>query len=92
MPILFLLLIASSLWKFPVATPVLSIDFLLLTVAIAVVSIFRKHKEAYRQGKITRGVFARNVSIEIIGILLAMTLAGILGRYIAQLAAEQIGM
>ncbi|MCC6298616.1 MAG: hypothetical protein IT314_04920 [Anaerolineales bacterium] len=87
---LLLAMMIISLWLFPSAAPILAIVFLLFSFAIAVVSIFKKHREIYLQGKITRGMFVRNVSVEILGILLAMALAGLLGRYLAQIAMKQI--
>lgn len=50
----------------------------------------QRNWKTYLQGKITRSVFMRNVILEIFGILLAMTLAGLLGRYIAEVATAQI--
>jgi len=88
--ILFLTLFVITLWQFPFAITVLSITFLLFGLAAAISSIFKKHRDAYCQDKITRGVFIRNVFLEIFGILLAMTLAGLLGKYLAQMATEPI--
>lgn len=65
----------------------------LVTVAVFVVTVmlvFFKWMHNYREGKITRVIFVRNIFFEIIGILLAMTLAGLLGKYIAQKATAQI--
>ena len=65
----------------------------LLTIAvftITVMVIFFKWLRQYKEGKITRTILVRNIFLEIIGILLAMTLAGLLGRYIAQIATVQI--
>lgn len=69
---------------------ILVFAFALVFLVPANVSVFRKRRNAYRQGKITRGVFARNVAVEIFGILLAMTLAGLLGRHVSQVATVQI--
>lgn len=88
-PISVLVLIVV-LWKHPVAIEVISGFLLLVGLVIASVSVFKKHRDTYHQGKITRGVLVRNVSVEIFGILIAMTLAGLLGRTIAQISTEQI--
>jgi len=53
-------------------------------------AVLEKHREACRQGKITRRVFIRNVLLESTGILLAMLLAGVVGRYMAGIATRQI--
>jgi hypothetical protein len=90
MPILFLVSIVISLWKFHLATPIIGIAFLFVGIVVAISAIIRKHRESYLQRRITRNLFARNVSLEIFGLLLAMTLAGLLGRHLAQIATEQI--
>ena len=88
---LFFIVMVISMWFFPSAISIIGIACLLLSLAAAFSSIFKKQREAYRQGKITRAVFMRNVLFEIFGILLAMTFAGLLGRYIAEFVTGQIG-
>ena len=91
-PILFLLLVTLLIlaWLFPSAGLILGIIFMLFSFFIASSVVLEKHKEAYRQGKITRGIFIRNVILEMTSILLAMLLAGLLGRYMAEIATRQI--
>jgi hypothetical protein len=88
----FLLLAAMviSLWLFPSAMPVLSITLLLLSLGAAILLIIKKQREAYIEGKITRTIFVRNISLEILGVLLAMIFAGLLGRTIVQIVTSQI--
>ena len=86
----FLILIVITFWKFPLSAPVLVIAFFLVSLMTAVWLIVKKHRKSYLEGKITRGVFVRNVAFEILGILLAMALAGLLGRYVAQAVTAQI--
>ena len=88
-PILFLALLLV-LWQFPASMRVISVIFLSVSLAVAFSFIIKKHREAYLQNKITRGVFVRNVLVEITGILLAMALAGLLGRIVAQFMTAQI--
>ncbi|MCC6299447.1 MAG: hypothetical protein IT314_09115 [Anaerolineales bacterium] len=78
------------IWLFPSVALMFSVAFLFFSLAVASVSIFKNHREAYLQGKITRGVFMRNVVLEMVGILLAIILAGLLGRYPAQIATAQV--
>jgi hypothetical protein len=91
-PILFLLLLILLIlaWLFPSAGLLLGIIFLLLSFFIASSAVLGKHNEAYRQGRIRHTVFIRNAVLEITGILFAMVLAGLLGRYIAQIATQQM--
>ena len=92
-PILFFLLLALLVlaWRFPSDGLILGIIFLLLSFLITSSAVLEKHKEAYRQGKIGRSIFIRNVLLEGTGILLAMLLAGVLGRVMAGMATRQIG-
>lgn len=90
LPILIMVVTLLLLWKIPVATPILAIAIVIFSLATAILTVFKKNRKAYLQGKITRGVFARNILVEILGVLLAMTLAGLLGRYLAQLAIAKI--
>jgi hypothetical protein len=78
-------------WVFPTAGLRLGIAFLLLSFFIASLVVLEKHKKAYRKGEITRGVFIRNAVLEISGTFLVMLLAGLLGRYAAEVAAQSIG-
>jgi len=88
--IVLLLAVLIFAWLFPFTGLILGIIILLFSLIIASFAVAGKHREAYLQGKVTRGVFVRNTLLEIFGILLAMTLAGLLGRYISQMATEQI--
>ena len=91
-PILFFLLVILLIlaWLFPSNGLILGIIFLSFSFFIANSAVLEKHKEAYRQGKIRRSIFIRNVLLEGTGILLAMLLAGLLGRYMAEIATLQI--
>ena len=62
----------------------------LFILILSVVLVIRKHKRFYLQGKTTRGVFLRNITLEVFGALLAMILTGVFGRYIAQAVKVQI--
>lgn len=86
---LMILLILA--WIFPTAGLKLGIAFLLLTFFIASLAVLEKHKQAYRKEKVRRGVFIRNAVLEINGTFLVMLLAGLLGRYAAQITTQQIG-
>jgi hypothetical protein len=77
-------------WLFPAAGLKLGIVFLLFSLVAASLAILAKQKEAYRAGRIRRAVFIRNAVLEILGILLAMGLAGYLGRALAVLATQNI--
>ena len=88
--ILSLLTLLVLAWLFPSRGLILGIMFLLLSLVIASLAVFEKHQEAFRRGQITRGVFIRDGALEMLGILFAMLLAGLLGRYVAEIATRPI--
>ena len=61
-----------------------------LSLAMAIFSSVQKQTESYREKPTNPIKLARNVLFEIPGILIAMALAGLLGRYIAQIVTQQI--
>ena len=91
-PILFFVLLTLLIlaWRFPAIGLKLGIIFLLITLLTAGLAILEKHKQAYRAGQITRSIFIRNAALEFTGVLLAMSLAGWLGRPLAKLATQGI--
>jgi hypothetical protein len=88
--ITLLLAVLVLAWLFPSAGYFLGIIFLVFSFFIIGIVVIAKHREKYRGGKITRRVFIRTVSLEITGIWLAMILAGLLGKTIAQVATQHI--
>jgi len=85
--LLTLLLLA---WVFPASGLKLGIGFLLLSFLVASVAVLEKHQKAFRNGELRRGVFIRNATLEVSGTFLVMLLAGLLGRYAAEVATQQI--
>jgi len=63
---------------------------LFVSSAIAIFSAVQKQMQLFREKPTSRLKLVLNVLLEIMGILLAMVLAGLLGRYIAQLGTAQI--
>jgi len=78
-------------WIFPSAGLKLGMAFLLSSFLIASLAVLEKHKKAYRGETITRNVFIRNGALEVSGTFLVMLLAGLLGRYAAEVATQPIG-
>ena len=76
---------------FPGAGLKLGIAFLVLSFLIGSLVVLEKHKQAYRRRAINRSVFIRNGVLEISGTFLVMLLAGLLGRYSAEVVTQQIG-
>lgn len=89
-PFLLILVLILSVFLFPIATPTLGIGLIVISLSIALFSIFRKHRTAYQQGRLTRATFVRNTFLDVFGILLAMALAVLLGSYLAGLVTRPI--
>jgi predicted neutral ceramidase superfamily lipid hydrolase len=85
--LLTLLLLA---WVFPASGLKLGIGFLLLSFLVASLAVLEKHQKAFRNGQLGRGSFIRNATLEVSGTFLVMLLAGLLGRYAAEVATQQI--
>jgi hypothetical protein len=88
--ILLFLILLICMWLFPSSRFILTILFLLFAFVLASFPVIAKHRQSYLQGEISRKVFMRNMSFDVTGILLAVVLAALLGRYIAAMATEQI--
>jgi hypothetical protein len=61
-----------------------------LSVAMTIFSVVQKQKILQRENPTSGIKLARSILFETIGILIAMALAGLLGRYIAQIVTQQI--
>jgi hypothetical protein len=85
--VVFLLAIFISLSLFPSATPVLGIVFLLFSLAIAISSIFKKHKQAENP----RPKIAKDILILILTLLLIIFLGGLAGMFANHYASLRFG-
>jgi hypothetical protein len=59
-----------------------------LSLAMTILSVVQKQKRLYREELMNGIKLARNGFFEILGIVIAMALAGLLGRYVAQLVTQ----
>ena len=85
LPILLITLLFAPGWAGAITSIALIISF-----AIAIFFVVQKQMKLYREKPTSRIKLARNVLFESLGILLAMVLAGLLGRTIAQIGTAQI--
>jgi len=76
---------------FPSTGFVAGISLLLFSFILAILMVVEKHRQAYLQGKISRTVCVRKIVVDTVGILLAILLASLLGKYVAGIATQQIG-
>ena len=78
-------------WIIPSERLFFGITFVFFSFLVASAAILVRHYDAYRNGKITRGVFVLNAALEIGGTFTIMLVAGLLGRYLAEVATQSIG-
>lgn len=89
--LLFILALFLTARLYPTIGITLGIIFLVFGLAASASMIIKKNRDACLQGKILRSAAVRNSVLEITGILLAMLLAGRIGRPLAVLVTGQIG-
>ena len=89
--VLLFLSVLACVWLFPSYGLILTILFVLCGFVLASFPVVEKQRQLYLQGKISRKVYIRNILFDITGLLVALILAVLLGRYIAGIATEQIG-
>ena len=90
LPILLITLLLAMILLAPGWAGIVVSIALFISFAIAVFSVFQNQMRLYREKHKSRHKLVLNVLLEIMGILLAMVLASLLGRYIAQLGIAQI--
>jgi hypothetical protein len=83
--ICFLLIISllASIWVNQSVGITLALIFLLFGLTATSYTIINKNRKAYQQGKISLSISIKNTCLEILAILLAMVLAGLMGRYLS---------
>lgn len=84
--LLFIALI-GSMWLLPSATPAFGISFLLFSLAIAVSSVFKKHKQVENP----RSKIAKDILILVLTLLLIIFLGGLAGIFANYYASLRFG-
>jgi hypothetical protein len=77
-------------WIFPARGLLLGILFLALCFSVAGLAVLDRHRQAYRLGKVTRGAFIRNATLDLTGTWLAMLVAALVGNYAARIVTQPI--
>ena len=88
--ILILALFAGS-FLVPVWANTMALTAITLSLSMATFPVVQKHIRLNRSGAASKFRLARNIVLEFIGILLAMLLAGLIGRYAAGILTRQMG-
>jgi hypothetical protein len=90
LPILLIALLLAMIFLAPGWAGAIVSVALILSFAIAILPVVQKQMKLYQKNPASRVRLGLNVLLEIMGILLAMVLAGLLGKYIAQISTAQI--
>jgi hypothetical protein len=88
--VLLIFILFLTTWRIPSVGMTLSLIFLLFGLTAISYTIIQKNKRACQQGKIPLLVSIKNTCLEILAILLAMALAGLIGRSISIAATGNI--
>ena len=87
--VLSILSLFATIWARPSVGLTLGlILFLFILIAISTMTV-RKYREAYHLGKIPLSTSYRNICFEIGAVLLAMNLAGLVGKYLSIIVAGE---
>ena len=60
-------------------------------LAVAIFSVVQNQMKLYGEKRINRARLARNIFYEVMGILLTMIMAALVGRFVTEFAMQQIG-
>ncbi len=102
--ILLIIAILASLFFWPSITQPLSLIVMGAGLAAIITFTIQRHVQAHREGKITRQMLARNLVVDVLGILVTMTaviastslstslVAGKAGAYVGQAAGRAWGV
>jgi hypothetical protein len=85
--LLFIVFIVS-MWLIPIATSALGIALILFSLAIAISSIFKKHKQAENP----RPKIAKDVFILVVTLLLILFLGGLTGLFANYYVSSRFGV
>ncbi|MCJ7435308.1 MAG: hypothetical protein MUO77_17655 [Anaerolineales bacterium] len=77
--IALLVALVVSLFFYPGASSWLGIIMLISSLGMAIFFITQKHLPSYKQGKLTRIKFTRNILLDLLGLLLTIGAASYLG-------------
>jgi len=94
--VLFILILVAAFLFAPAFTQLTSLVMLLVSIGMAVALTSQKHWHSYQQAECTREKMSRNLSLDLLGLLLTMGTAIYAGRlagdYFGNLAGLWIGL
>jgi F0F1-type ATP synthase assembly protein I len=92
--ILLSLAVLGSLLLLPSAARPLALAVMLVGVGMSVLFIVRRHLEGYRQGQLDRPAFAREIAVDVSGMILTMAVVipagGRGGQFVGRLVGEAV--
>ena len=83
--VLLIITLLATVWIKATAGIVLTLIFLLFVLSATSYTIIQKNRKACQQGFISRSTSIKNTCLEISAVLLAMILAALVGRYLADM-------
>jgi len=88
--VLIIFTVFATVWARPVVGITLGLILFLFVLIATSYMIVKKYRAAYHSGNIPLYTSIRNICLEIAAILLAMMLAGLIGRYLSVMAVGEI--
>lgn len=88
--LLILMLLAGAVFL-PTRANAIATVVVILSLSIAAYAVVQKHIRLQQSRPAGKIIMARNILVEFTGILLAMLLAGVLGKYAAEILTHQFG-
>ena len=81
--ILLIFILFITAWRIPMVGIALGLIFLLFGVTATCYTIIGKNRKAYQEGDFSLSRCIRNTSLEILAVLFAMAIAGLIGHYLS---------
>ena len=91
-PLFLLVALLASMFFWPNITPWISIILLVISIGMTLFLIVQKHWQSYQQAECTREKMIRNLTRDVLGLLLAMSAAIFAGGQAGQWAGMQAGL
>ena len=81
--ILLIFIMFITAWRIPLVGIALGLIFISFGLSATCYTIINKNRKAYQKGKFSLTICMRNTSIEILAIVFAMVIAGLIGHYLS---------
>ena len=89
--ILLVLILLTTFFLFPAQIQIVSLIMLLTSIGMAMLLIFQQHQRAYDNAECTRERMTRNLTLDLLGLLFAMGVAMVVGRWAGSYVGPRAG-